>query len=74
MTSEDIKFTIDLRNKVPASRMIINCEVIDDFSFRFLFDKPISEIPTWKCIIQNIYWKTWIPRSITVGIFGYNQL
>ena len=48
MTSEDIKFTIDLRNEVPASRMIINCEVIDDFSFRFIFDKPISSVFGWQ--------------------------
>ncbi len=48
MTTKDIKFTIDLRNNISANDMNIICEIIDDFTFKFIIDKPISTLPTWE--------------------------
>ena len=48
MTTKDIKFTIDLRNEISANDMNIICELIDDFTFKFIVDQPISSLPTWE--------------------------
>lgn len=48
MTARDIKFTIDLKNKMVGFEKTLSCELIDDFSFRLTSLKPISNLPTWE--------------------------
>ena len=48
MTAEDVKFTVDLKNKISANATIFTCEVIDDFTFKFIFDNPSSDLDTWE--------------------------
>ncbi len=47
MTAHDIKFTIDLRNKALMYTGYISCELIDDFTFTFTSDYPITGLPYW---------------------------
>ena len=47
MTAHDIKFTIDLREKVSGIRSS-ECEIIDDFTFKLKSNKPMSNLPTWR--------------------------
>jgi peptide/nickel transport system substrate-binding protein len=47
MTASDIKFTFELCNKV-SSITTINCELIDDFTFKIITEKPLSSLPTWQ--------------------------
>ncbi len=48
MTSKDVKFTIELRNEIYGNGMNTRCELIDDFTFKFIVNKPISTLPTWE--------------------------
>ena len=48
MTAHDIKFTIDLRKKVFDFDPNISCELIDDFTFKFITKRPISMLPTYE--------------------------
>ena len=48
MTAHDIKFTIDLRKKVFTLDGNISCELIDDFTFKFITKRPISMLPTYE--------------------------
>ena len=48
MTAHDIKFTIEMREKVFGFEGNIICDLIDDFTFQFTTIKPITNLPTWE--------------------------
>ncbi len=48
MTAHDIKFTIEMREKVFGFKGDIICELIDDFTFQFTTIKPITNLDTWE--------------------------
>lgn len=49
MSARDVKFTIDLRNEVNGGGLnVVECELIDDLSFRLIYKKPVPNLPSWE--------------------------
>lgn len=65
MTAHDIKFTIDLRGKVSGINLL-ECEIIDDFTFKLITNKPMSSLPSWR-----VYYPKHLLEKLDPGNF-YN--